>query len=86
MGKERKSRQPRVIVFTTPTCSFCRAVKQYFRQKGVRFKEVDLTRDPAAARDVVRRTKQQGVPVIYIGSKYVIGFDRPKINKLLDLH
>jgi len=86
LGKERKSRQPRVIVFTTPTCSFCRAVKQYFRQKGVRFKEVDLTRDPAAARDVVRRTKQQGVPVIYIGSKYVIGFDRPKINKLLDLH
>ncbi len=86
MGKERKRKQSRVIVFTTPTCSFCKAVKQYFRQKGVRFKEVDLTRDPAAARDVVRRTKQQGVPVIYIGSKYVIGFDRPKINKLLDLH
>jgi len=86
LGKERKRKQSRVIVFTTPTCSFCKAVKQYFRQKGVRFKEVDLTRDPAAARDVVRRTKQQGVPVIYIGSKYVIGFDRPKINKLLDLH
>ena len=86
MSKQEKRRQPRVIVFTTPTCSFCRTVKQYFRQKDVRFKEVDLTRDPAAARDVVRRTKQQGVPVIYIGSKYVIGFDRPKINRLLDLH
>jgi len=86
LSKQEKRRQRRVIIFTTPTCSFCRAVKQYFRQKGVRFKEVDLTRDPAAARDVVRRTKQQGVPVIYIGSKYVIGFDRPKINRLLDLH
>jgi len=86
LSKQEKRRQPRVIVFTTPTCSFCRTVKQYFRQKDVRFKEVDLTRDPAAARDVVRRTKQQGVPVIYIGSKYVIGFDRPKINRLLGLH
>jgi len=86
LSKQEKRRQRRVIIFTTPTCSFCRAVKQYFRQKGVRFKEVDLTRDPAAARDVVRRTRQQGVPVIYIGSKYVIGFDRPKINRLLDLH
>ena len=82
---ETKRKQPRVIVFSTPTCSFCRAVKQYLRQQGIRFKEIDLTRDQAAARDVVRRTKQQGVPVIYIGSKYVIGFDRPKINKLLGI-
>ena len=80
-----KRKQPRVIIFSTPTCGFCRAVKQYLRQKGVRFKEIDLTRDQAAARDVVRRTRQQGVPVIYIGSKYVIGFDRPKINKLLGI-
>jgi len=85
LKKQGKRKQPRVIVFTTPTCSFCRAVKQYFREKGIRFKEVDLTRDPAAARDVVRRTKQQGVPVIYIGNKYVVGFDRPKINKLLGI-
>ena len=83
MKAQRK--QPRVIVFTTPTCSFCRATKQYLRRRGIRFKEVDLTRDPAAARDVVRRTGQQGVPVIYIGSKYVIGFDRPKIDRLLGL-
>ena len=85
MKKQEKRKQPRVIVFTTPTCSFCRAVKQYLRKKGIRFKEVDLTRDPAAARDVVRRTRQQGVPVVYIGSKYVIGFDQPKIDKLLGI-
>jgi len=78
-----KAKQPRVIVFTTPTCGFCRAVKGYLRQRRIRFKEVDVSRNTAAARDIVRRTHQQGVPVVYIGSKFVLGFDRPKIDKLL---
>lgn len=77
---------PRVILFTTPTCSYCRTAKRYLRQKGVPFKDVDVARDSAAARDMVRRSGQQGVPVIDIGGKIVVGFDRPKIDKLLDLN
>jgi glutaredoxin 3 len=77
---------PRVILFTTPTCSFCKTAKGYFRQKGVPFKDVDVSRDAAAARDMVRRSGQQGVPVIDIGGKIVVGFDRPKIDRLLGLN
>lgn len=77
--------QPRVIIFTTPTCSFCNMAKKYFRERGIQFKDVDVSRDPAAARDMVRRSGQQGVPVIDIGGKIVVGFDRPKIDKLLGL-
>jgi glutaredoxin-like YruB-family protein len=77
--------QPRVIIFTTPTCTFCNMAKKYFRERGIRFNEVDVSRDPAAARDMVRRSGQQGVPVIDIGGKIVVGFDRPKIDKLLGL-
>lgn len=82
---ETTKSQPRVIVFSTPTCSFCNAAKQYFRQKGIRFNDVDVSRDPVAARDMVRRSGQQGVPVIDIGGKIVVGFDRNKINQLLGL-
>ncbi len=85
MPRRDKRKQPRVIVFTAPTCGFCHAVKQYLRQRHIRFKEVDVSRDAAAARDIVRRTGQRGVPVIYIGHKFVVGFDRPKIDKLLGL-
>jgi glutaredoxin-like YruB-family protein len=74
--------QPKVIVFSTPTCSFCTAAKHYFRQQGIQFRDVDVSRDPAAARDMVRRSGQQGVPVIDIGGKIVVGFDRSKINQL----
>lgn len=83
MAAEKK--YPRVILFTTPSCTYCRLAKQYLRQRGVRFKDVDVSRDAAAARDMVRRSGQQGVPVIDIGGKIVVGFDRPKIDRLLGI-
>jgi glutaredoxin-like YruB-family protein len=76
--------QKRVTVFSTPTCSFCNMAKKYFREKGIRFTDVDVSRDPAAARDMIRRSGQQGVPVIDIGGKIVVGFDRVKIDKYLN--
>jgi len=76
---------PRVIVFSTPTCSYCNKAKQYFRSKQVPFKNVDVSRDQAAARDMIKRSGQQGVPQIRIGSKTIIGFDRPKIDRILGL-
>ncbi len=82
---EEKKPQPRVIIFTTPTCTFCNQTKRYLRERGIKFKEVDVSRDPAAARDMVRRSGQHGVPVIDIGGKIVVGFDRPKIDRLLGL-
>ncbi len=78
-------RQPRVIVFSTPTCTYCNMAKQYFRQQKVKFRDVDVSRDQAAARDMTRRSGQMGVPVIDIGGKIIVGFDRPKIDKLLGL-
>ena len=80
-----KKKQPRVIIFTTPTCTYCRAAKRYLRQRGIRFKDVDVSRDPAAARDMVRRSGQSGVPVLDIGGKIVVGFNREKIDQLLGL-
>ncbi|GAB4490593.1 MAG: glutaredoxin family protein [Anaerolineales bacterium] len=77
--------QPRVIVFSTPTCTFCNMVKKYFREKNIKFRDVDVSRDPIAARDMVRRSGQQGVPVVDIGGKIVVGFDRPRINALLGI-
>ena len=54
----------RVVVFSSPTCVWCMRAKTYLRTQGVAFRDVDVSRDPAAARDLVRRTGQIGVPVI----------------------
>lgn len=75
----------KVLIFTTPTCSYCNLAKRYFREKQIRFREVDVSRDRNAARDIQRRTGQTGVPVILIDNRPIVGFDKPKINKLLDI-
>ena len=77
--------QKKVIVFVSPTCKWCRALKQYLREHKIRFKEVDVTRDQKAAQDMVRRTGQMGVPVVLINNRPIVGFDKPKINKLLGI-
>lgn len=77
--------QPKVIVFTTPTCSYCNSAKRYFREKNIRFTEIDISRDMRAAADMQRRTGQMGVPVILINNRPIIGFDVNKINSLLNI-
>jgi glutaredoxin 3 len=75
----------RVVVFSTPTCPHCVNVKRYLQQKGIRFKDVDVSRDARAATEMVRKTGQQGVPQLWINNRPVVGFDRAKIDSLLNL-
>ncbi len=75
----------RVIVFTTPTCPWCQRAKSYLRSKSIPFKEVDVSRDQQAARELVRRTGQLGVPVIEIDGRAVVGFDQRQVDRLLGL-
>lgn len=74
-----------VIVFSSPTCVWCTRAKTYLAGRGVQFREVDVSRDPVAARDLVRRTGQMGVPVIEIGGRYIVGFDQNQIGGALGL-
>lgn len=75
----------RVLVFTTPTCPWCTRAKAYLRGRGVPFREIDVSQDPVAARDLVRRTGQMGVPVIEIDGRPIVGFDQALIDRLLGL-
>lgn len=83
--KMQQNSQPKVVIFTTPTCSYCNIAKRYFREKSIRFTSVDVSRDQRAAADMQRRTGQTGVPVIMIKNKTIVGFDKPKINRMLNI-
>ena len=75
----------KVVLFSTSTCSWCRRAKRYFKERRVPFKEVNLERDAEAARDVIRKTGQTGVPVIKISNRWIVGFDKERIEKELRL-
>lgn len=72
-----------IIVFTTPTCSWCRKVKDYLKTNGLSFKEIDVSKDLAAQQDMIRKSGQRGVPQLWINNVPVVGFDQNKIDRLL---
>ena len=73
----------KVVLFSTTTCSWCRRAKKYFKESRVPFREVNVERDASAARTIQKQTGQTGVPVIKIGSKWIVGFDQPAIERAL---
>ena len=81
-GKPRKN----VIVYSTPTCPHCNNLKSYLRKNNIPFRDIDVSKDQNAAQDMVRKSGQQGVPQADINGQIVVGFDKPKIDKLLDIH
>ena len=83
--EEKMGTQTKVVVFSTPSCSWCRTLKQYLKKNSIRFKEIDVSRDQAAAKDMLRRTGQQGVPVTLINNRPIIGFNKNELNKLLNI-
>ena len=72
-----------VVVYTTPTCSYCHQVKEFLSQRGVKFTEYDVSQDRAAADEMIRKSGQMGVPVITVGDQVVVGFDRARLEHLL---
>ena len=75
----------RVVVYSTPSCPWCNTLKNYLRSHNIPFRDVDVSRDPRAAEELVRRTGQQGVPQTEINGQWVIGFDQKKIDQLLEI-
>lgn len=80
-----ENKRLKVIVFTSPSCSWCSRVKQYLRKNKIKFKEVDISKKPSAAKDVQKKTGQMGVPVTLINNRPVVGFNKPKLDKLIGL-
>ena len=58
--------------------------KEFLSQRGIPFAEKDVSRDAAAAQEMVRRSRQQGVPVITVGDEAIVGFDRPRLERAID--
>ncbi|WAI02171.1 peptide-methionine (S)-S-oxide reductase MsrA [Methanogenium organophilum] len=72
-----------VILYSTPRCHTCREIKEYLREKNIAFEEIDISADEGARDLLVEKTGYIGSPVIRIGDEFVFGFDREKMEWLL---
>ena len=74
-----------VSIYTTPTCHFCKEAKTFFNENNVKYNEYDVQSDLEKRKEMMDKSGQMGVPVIFIGDEMVIGFDEDRIKELLGL-
>ncbi|MFH1286853.1 MAG: glutaredoxin domain-containing protein [Candidatus Magasanikbacteria bacterium] len=73
----------KAIVYSTPTCPYCVQAKEYFKEKGVEYEDVDVSTDETKQKEMIDKSGQMGVPVIDLNGTIIVGFDRAKIEEVL---
>ncbi len=82
---EEDETQKRVTVYSTPSCSWCTTIKNYFSEHNIKYTDIDVSASGAAAKAMVQKSGQQGVPQTEIDGQMIIGFDKSRINQLLGI-
>jgi len=75
-----------VTIYTTPTCVYCKAAKEFFQANNVQYEEKDVVQDEQAREAMIQKSGQLGVPVIDVNGEIVIGFDKARLSELLGIH
>ena len=74
-----------IKIYSTPTCPWCKRVKAYLDEKGIKYESIDVSSNDKARKEMIDKSGQMGVPVIDIDGKIVVGFDKEKINEILNI-
>ena len=74
-----------VTIYSTPTCHFCHMAKDFFKANNVVFTDKNAATDPIARKESITKSGQMGVPVTDIDGQILVGFDEPKLRKLLGI-
>jgi glutaredoxin-like YruB-family protein len=75
----------KVIIYTTPSCVFCKMTKKFFNVHKIEYEEKDVLSDLKAREEMFKKSGQMGVPVIDVEGEIVIGYDPDTLSKLLDI-
>ncbi|MFA4820095.1 MAG: Uxx-star family glutaredoxin-like (seleno)protein [Candidatus Aenigmatarchaeota archaeon] len=72
-----------VKIYTTTHCPYCVQAKDFFRKNDIKYTEVNVEEDEAAAEEMIEKSGQMGVPVIEINGQIIVGFNKSAIEKAL---
>ena len=75
----------KVKVYSTATCPWCVKVKEFLKENKVEYENVDVSENETAAKEMMEKSGQMGVPQIEIDGKIIVGFDKEAIKKALGL-
>ena len=74
-----------VIIYSTPTCHFCQLTKEFFKEHEIEFTDYDVSTDVEKRQEMIEKSGQMGVPVIFIDDEMLVGFDQTQLVKELGI-
>ena len=74
-----------VTIYSTPTCHFCVEAKGFLKEKGIEYTDFDVSADLEKRKEMIEKSGQIGVPVIYVDEEMMVGFDKGKLSTLLGI-
>ncbi len=74
----------KIKIYSTKTCPYCIAAKEFFREKKIPFEDIDVSGNEKARQEMVRKSRQMAVPVIQIGERIIVGFEQEEIEEILN--
>lgn len=74
-----------VTIYSTPTCHFCQMTKDFLKEKGITYTEHNVASDLEKRQEMIQKSGQMGVPVIFVGDEMIIGFDQEKLVSTLGI-
>jgi glutaredoxin 3 len=65
---------PRVTVYTTEPCGYCRTAKALLQKRGIAYEEINLAKDPSGRAELVRMTGMMTFPQVVIDEQPIGGY------------
>jgi len=72
-----------VVIYSTPTCVYCKMAKEFFKKNNVSYVEHNVAEDEKAREEMVGKSHQLGVPVIDIDGEVYVGFNRSELERAI---
>lgn len=82
--------KPRVRIYTTPSCVYCKLAKEFFAKNNISYEEKNVVTDADARNEMITKSGQMGVPVIEVRKEdgspvIIIGFDQGRLKEALGI-
>ena len=75
----------KVILYGTSECQWCHRTREFFKEHKIKFKDINVDENDKALNEMIKKSGQQGVPVIDIDGKIIVGYDEEKLRELLKI-
>ncbi len=66
--------EPKVTIYSKDYCPYCIRAKEFFAERNIAYREVDVTADPGKLEELKALTKHMTVPQIFIDNEFVGGY------------